>query len=122
MLESIYLPEEEISYVNYPVLREEQQIVRNISEYALRVYGALSDYNEAVYDRVDVNTAELEQYISLCENTCGRLASATSVPFDLLLELRSILTMLYKLRILAADSGANVIGESTAIDTEDDSL
>ncbi|MGG1673510.1 hypothetical protein ACIFOE_23290 [Paenibacillus sp. NRS-1783] len=122
MLEPIYLPEEEISFVNYPVLRDEQQHIEDISAYALRVYGALSDYNEAVYDRVDVNTAELEQYITLCRDTCSRLASAVSIPFDLLLELRSILTMLYKLRTLAADSSSNVIGEPTAISTEDDGL
>lgn len=122
MLKPIYLPEEEMTYVNYPVLREEQQHIEDISAYALRAYTALSDYNEAVYDRVDVNTAELEQYITLCRDTCSRLASAASIPFDLLLELRSILTMLYKLRTLAADSSANVIGEPTAISTEDDCL
>ncbi|KAF6569106.1 hypothetical protein G9G53_22725 [Paenibacillus sp. EKM206P] len=122
MLESIYLPEEELTYVNFPVLREERQSVEDITAYALRAYTALSDYNEALYDRVDINTAELEQYITLCRDTCSRLASADSIPFDLLLELRSILTMLYKLRTLAADSSANVIGEPAAISTEDDGL
>jgi hypothetical protein len=122
MLEPIYLPEEEISFVNYPVLREEQQNVEDISAYALLVYGALTDYNEAIYDRVDVNTAELEQCITLCRDTCSRLASAASVPFDLLLELRSILTMLYKLRTLAADTGTNVVGVPTAANVEEEGL
>ncbi|WP_025684582.1 hypothetical protein [Paenibacillus maysiensis] len=119
MLESIYLPEEELTYVNFPVLREERQSVEDITAYALRAYTALSDYNEALYDRVDINTAELEQYINLCQDTCRRLAAAANVPFDLLLELRSILTMLYKLRTLAADISANVVGEPGGVDTED---
>ncbi|MBE0335124.1 hypothetical protein [Paenibacillus sp. 23TSA30-6] len=121
MLEPIYLPEEEISFVNYPVLREEQQNVEDISAYALRVYGALTDYNEAAYDRVDVNTAELEQYITKSRDTCSRLAAAANVPFDLLLELRTILSMFYNMRTLAASSD-NVVGTPTATDTEDDGL
>ncbi len=111
----ILADEEDMNYVNYPVLRSEQQNIEDIVTYGLRAYSALTDYNEALYDRVDINTAELEEYINLSRQVCSRLSDAESVPFDLLLELRSILAVLYQLRVLAVEE-KGVVGKPSAVE------
>ncbi len=108
MEDTYYLPNTEPSFINYPVLRDEQTNIEAISTYAERAYSALYDYNEAIYDRVDINTDELEQYITLCRQTCSNLGTADRIPHDVLIELRSILAELYRLRQLAA--GTDIIG------------
>ncbi|WP_017814477.1 hypothetical protein [Paenibacillus shenyangensis] len=117
MDDTYYLPNTEPSFINYPVLRDEQANIEAIVTYAERAYSALYDYNEAIYDRVDINTDELEQYIDLCRRTCNALGTSDRVPHDVLIELRSILAELYKLRQLAADT--EIIGEPDEIEEDE---
>lgn len=121
MEETYYLPKESPTFVNFPVLRDEKTNIELITAYALRAYSALSDYNEALFDRVDINTDELEQYIILCRQICNSLGTADNIPFDILLELRSVLTSLYQLRQLYNDLGSVVIGKPSEV-AEDEGI
>ncbi len=118
MLDSFYLPQESISFVNYPVLRDEQSKIETIVSYALQVRESLTMYNEATANRVDINMDELDQQIILCRQTCEHLGTAEKIPFDVLLELRSVLSTFYSLRTLYEDSGVSVIGTPTVVREE----
>ncbi|AKG36081.1 hypothetical protein [Paenibacillus durus] len=110
MLDSFYLPQEAISFVNYPILRDEQTNIEKIVSYVLQVRESLTAYNSATANLVDINMDELEQHLALCRQTCESLGTAEKIPFDVLLELRSVLSTFYSLRTLYFDAGSSVIG------------
>jgi hypothetical protein len=114
MLDTFYLPKEAPSLVNYPVLREQQGNMGALMTYALRVASALTDYNEARYDKIDLNMDELQNTIQLCRDTCYALGTATAVPFDVLVELRKFQEQFQNLLYLYRTQGKVVIGAPTA--------
>jgi hypothetical protein len=109
-LDTFYLPKESISFGNFPVLRDVQTDLESIMTFALRVNSALIDYNEAKYDKIDVNMDEVGRNIDLCRATCSTLGLADKVPYDILLEVRSIQTQLQSIRVMYRTMGKDVIG------------
>lgn len=89
-LEPFYLPRESLTLVNYPVLREQREQIENMLVYALQVQTAITDYNEAKVDHIDVNMDELDTRVGTCRQVCEALGTADQVPFDILIELRMI--------------------------------
>lgn len=102
-------------FANYPSLRDEQTNIDTLMTFALRLNTAIVDYNESRFDRIDISMDEVEVNILQCRATCEVLGMADRVPFDVLVELRSILATLYAVRVLNRQSGRNVIGIPTAI-------
>lgn len=113
-LDNFYLPKESVTLVNFPVLREQRDNIEKILIYILRVETALVDYNEARYDKVDLNTDEINQYVELCRTVTGALGTAESVPYDILIELRSIQSQLHNLVYLNRQEGKAVFGTPSA--------
>lgn len=116
-LDTFYLPKEAVSFVNYPVLREEQGNIETLMTFALRVHSALTDYNEARYDKIDVNMDEVETNINQCRATTLRIGTSDRIPFDVLFELRKIQHTLQNLRYLYTQQGKNLIGTPTTSTT-----
>jgi len=85
-----YLPDEEINFRNYPELYTVWDDLQKINAYATRVHKALADYTSGQYDKIDLNTEELNSYITLCRNVCSVLGQAPKVCFDILLDLREL--------------------------------
>jgi hypothetical protein len=109
-LDTFYLPKESPSFVNFPVLRDEQVNIETLVSFALRVNSALVDYIEARYSKIDLNMDEVEQHITLCRGVCERLGMADNVPFDVLLELRVFQKQFQNIRLLYRTQGKNLIG------------
>lgn len=120
-LDTFYLPKESISYINYPVLREQQANIEAILMYALRVHSALSDYNENTANRIDLNVDELREYIDLCRKTCAAMGTAERVPFDVLIEIRNIMADLMKLHYKYSVFGSSMFGTPTNLTTSEGS-
>lgn len=120
-LDTFYLPKESISYINYPVLREQQPNIEAIMTYALRVHSAVTDYNENVADKIDINTDELREYIDLCRKTCEAMGLAESVPFDVLIEVRNVMAEFLNLSYLASTFGSTIFGKPTITSTTEGS-
>jgi hypothetical protein len=116
-LDNFYLPKESVTLVNYPVLREQRDNIEQILIYVLRVESALVDYNEARYDKVDLNTDEINQYVDLCRTVTYALGTAESVPYDILIELRNIQAQLYSLVYINRQEGTTVFGTPTTTTT-----
>jgi hypothetical protein len=110
MLDTFYLPKEAPNLVNYPVLRAQQANMNVLMTYALRVSSALTDYNEARYDKIDLNMDELQSNIQLCRDTCYALGTDVSVPFDVLIDLRKFQEQFQNIAYLYRTQGKAVIG------------
>lgn len=114
MLEtSIYLPSEVANLTNYPELRAQRANLTAIMDYALRATSALADYNEARYDKIDLNAGEIRQAIALCRSTSEVLGTAPKVCFDILLEIRTVQEDLQNLLFLRVKYGTKYIGVPT---------
>lgn len=112
-LDTFYLPKEAVSFVNYPVLRDEQSNIESLMTFALRVNSALTDYNGAVFDKIDINMDEVERNIEQCRATNLNLGTSDRIPFDVLFELRKIQHALQQLRYLFSQFGKNLVGTPT---------
>lgn len=109
-LDTFYLPKESISYVNFPILREQQGNIETIMVYALRVHSAVTDYDENGADKIDLNTEELQRHIDLCRTCCEALGTTESVPFDALIEVRGIMGEFLNLWYLWQTFGNTLFG------------
>ena len=116
--DTFYLPSEAVNYVNYPELRTYRKDIETIMEYALRVGMALADYNEGVYDKIDLNAEELKTHINLCRNVCYALGTAPKVCFDVLIELRELQYAFQNLLYLKNQYGDQYIGKPTPSEDE----
>lgn len=117
-LDTFYLPAESISYINFPVLRDQQPNIERIIAYTLRMHTALTDYDESAADRIDINSGELQEYIDLCRATCEALGTAAAVPFDALIELRNIQAEMLNVMYLFRSFGNTMFGTPTAAEAE----
>lgn len=118
-LETFYLPSEAVNYINYPELRTAKPDIEAIMEYAMRVNLAVADYDEARFDRIDVNMEEVQRNIELCRRVCETLGTAPKVCFDILLDIRDIQNTLQNLVYLKRTTGNSIIDTPT-ITTEGD--
>lgn len=118
--EQFYFPNKVVNYVNFPELRGQRENIQAILDYSLRAQVALADYNEARYDRIDLNMEELQANITLCRSVSDALGLASNVCFDILLEIRSVQEMLQQLVYLKRVTGTNLIGLPTNTTSEDD--
>jgi hypothetical protein len=121
-MDTFYLPKEAVNFINFPELRTYKADIETIMEYALRVQTAVADYNEARYDRIDLNMEELHAHIDLCRTVCEALGSAPNVCFDILLEIRNIQQNLQNLAYLKTKFGSAIIGEPTTTTSEEGSV
>ncbi len=110
MLEDYYLPHELVNYTNYPELLTYRQDIEDLLNYSLTVHNALQDYNEGIYDRIDVNMEEVQNHITLCRTLSDVLGKAPRVCFDVLLEIRVIQEHLHKLVFLKNTYGNQYVG------------
>lgn len=113
-----YLPSERVNYSNYPELRRFRTDINNIMSYMVTVDDALRNYNNGIKDKIDLNTNELETYITLCRNVTESLGNYSKVCFDVLLILRKIQTDLQNVRFLSREYGDKYVGRPTS--TEED--
>ena len=85
-----YLPDEKLSYKNYPELNTVATGINSIIAYAKTVNTAIASYNAGTVDKIDVNMRDVTTYIDLCRSVTGILGNAPNVCFDLLLEIRAV--------------------------------
>ncbi|MNN36620.1 hypothetical protein D3C81_1505220 [compost metagenome] len=108
-----YLPQEKLNYRNYPEVRDKQADINTLFAYALRVNEALISYNSGEFDKIDLNTNELETNITLCRSISETLGTAKNVCYDLLLELRVIQKNMQLVRYLGKENGTRYVGKPT---------
>lgn len=107
------LPFEMPSKRNFPEAWALRQEIQDITQYTLGVQDALALYNEGVHDKIDVNTAELQNYIIRFRSVCDTLGAAPNVFFDVLLELRAMQGVLQDVLRLSTHYGSLYVGTPT---------
>lgn len=116
-LDTFYIPTNTPNLINFPVLRSQQANINALMTYALRVSSALADYNSGKYNKIDLNMGELQQNIDLCRSTCYTLGTASSIPFDVLVELRKFQDQFQNVMTIYRVKGAAVVGTPTSTTT-----
>jgi hypothetical protein len=110
---SYYLPNEQPNYINFPEVRQQKANIQAVMDYSLKAQAALADYNEGRYDRIDLNSDEIQSNIDLCRSINEVLGNANNVCYDVLLDIREIHKNLLKLMYLKRQYGNQVIGTPT---------
>lgn len=113
-----YLPSELLQFRNYPEVNSVSEDIDDIMDYSMHVHLALVGYTEGLYDRVDVDSHNLQKYIDKCRNVCNVLGNAPNVCFDLLLELRGVQNVFQQLLYAKNRFGSQYIGTPTPISSE----
>lgn len=90
---TLYLPNETLYFRNYPEIRPILSDIQSVITYASEVYTAVTDYTNGNTTMINLDVAELQASIDLCRSICQTLGTASNVCYDLLVELRSILSV-----------------------------
>jgi len=114
MSSTYYLPSEELRYRNYPEINTVLTDVNSIISYAKRVNIALVNYNSGAYDKIDVDTVALQNYIDLCRSVNAILGNATNVCYDLLVEIRALQTEFQTIMYLKNKYNNKYVGTPTS--------
>ncbi len=113
-----YLPHEELKITNYPELSKVEDDIDAIQVFTMRTNLALTEYNEGLKDKVDIDVQELRKHIELCRSVADILGRASNVCFDILMEIRAIQHGLYDVLFTYQRFGSEYIGTPTADEDE----
>jgi hypothetical protein len=111
------LPNELPNYINFPEVRLQKDNITAVMSYSLTAQAALTDYNNGTYDRIDLNSDEIQSNIDLCRSICDVLGNANNVCFDVLLDVREIEKSLLKVLFLKRKYGNQIVGTPTNSDS-----
>jgi len=114
---TLYLPEEELNFRNYPEVRTVLPYVQEVITYAAQAVTAIKQYTSGASDRVDLSIVDLQKYTKLCRTVCSTLGSAASVCYELLAELRTIQNTLQTLMYIKNRYGSQYIGAPVSLAT-----
>lgn len=114
---TMYLPSEVLQYRNYPEVNYALNDINTILDYAMRVNNAITDYVTGVFDKVDVDAHDLQVHIDLCRSVCYTLGTAPNVCYDLLMELRSIQSVMQTVMYTKNRYGDTYVGTPTLTTT-----
>lgn len=113
-MESLYyLPSEQPNYINFPEVRTQKYNIQTVMSYSLTAQLALADYNSGRFDRIDLNTDEIQSNVDLCRSISDALGNAINVCYDVLLDVRTIQQNLQSLLYLKRALGNAVLGTPT---------
>ena len=113
MVSTLYLAKEELNLSNYPEIRGILKDVQELISYAIGVSTVMGDYISGIYDRMDINIADLQKYIVVCRSLCDVLGTSPNVCYDLLTELRLIQNSMQTLIFIKNRYGTQYIGTPT---------
>lgn len=113
-----YLPNEQLNYSNYPEIRPQRANIEAVLTYSQTVSTAMTDYETGKYDRIDLNTGEIQDNIDLCRTICGALGNAPKPCIEVLMEVRNVQKQLQNIMYLYGKSGSALIGTPTNTTSE----
>jgi len=109
-----YLPKEQITSVNYPVLQIYSSDIQDIGNYALEINSSISNYQKGVTSKIIVNLNTLQLYITKCRTVCERLNSG-AICIDVLRNIREIQYILQNVYYLSTLQNSIVSSSSDTI-------
>lgn len=110
MESTLYLPEEELNFRNYPEVRPILSDIQELINYATKASNALKMYTNSTLDKVDLSIVDLLKYTKLCRSVCSTLGMAPNPCYDLLVELRVLQRILQTLVFVKNRYGSQYIG------------
>jgi len=108
-----YLPDEQLTYENYPEVARLLKDINDITTYTKRIISALADYSSGTFDKVDVNTVIAQNYVDKCRDVLASLGTANNVCYDITVELRNIQRLMQYVIYLQKRFGSQYIGTPT---------
>lgn len=97
---SHYLDSEVLKHSNYPEVKFLSADLTRLDTFFQTLNSAIAAYTEGEYEKVYLDENEVNIHVTLCQNVLETLGMAENPCFDILINIRQMLAIMYEIKYM----------------------